>query len=229
MRPEVTWSTRTTVWGLLAGLFLAVLIAPLLVVPFDPDLSSVGATLAAQALLTAALIGTAIYIARRPEPLADLRTALSRLGWRPFKPRALAQMLLMLVIFYAAIVVYSAIVGEPHQEDIGDELGLCGGPVLAAIALLMICVVAPVAEETFFRGFLYGGLRQRLSELPAATISGLVFGFVHAPTGPTAIIPLAFFGIGLALLYERTGSIWPGVLAHVINNSLAITSQFSSC
>ena len=49
-----------------------------------------------------------------------------------------------------------------------------------------------------------------------------MFGTVHAPTGPTAVIPLAILGTGLALLYERTGSIWPGIIAHAINNSLAL-------
>jgi membrane protease YdiL (CAAX protease family) len=221
---EVTWSLRTTVRGLLAGLFLAVFIAPLLVVPFDPDLKDLGAVLIAQALLTAALIGTAIYIARRPEPLADVRTALRRLGWRPFKPVALAQMLLVLLSFYAVVAIYSVVITQPNQEDIGSDLGLDRGVLLASIAVFLICVVAPIAEETFFRGFLYGGLRQRFSQIPASTMSGLVFGLVHAPTGITTVIPLAVFGIGLALLYERTGSIWPGIIAHAINNSIALAA-----
>jgi membrane protease YdiL (CAAX protease family) len=221
---EVTWSLRTTVKGLLAGLFLAVFIAPLLVVPFDPDLKDLGAVLIAQALLTAALIGTAIYIARRPEPLADVRTALRRLGWRPFKPVALAQMLLVLLSFYAVVAIYSVVITQPNQEDIGSDLGLDRGVLLASIAVFLICVVAPIAEETFFRGFLYGGLRQRFSQIPASTMSGLVFGLVHAPTGITTVIPLAVFGIGLALLYERTGSIWPGIIAHAINNSIALAA-----
>lgn len=228
MIPGVTWSLRTTVKGTLAGLFLAVFIAPLLVVPFDPNLSSLGATLVAQALLTAALIGTAIFIARRPGP-ADWRTALRRLGWRPFKPRAIGQMFLMLLAFYCFVLIYAVVITQPNQQNIADDLGLCRGPILAGLAVFLICVVAPIAEETFFRGFLYGGLRGRLSEIPAASISGLVFGIVHAPTGPTTVIPLAALGFGLALLYQRTGSIVPGMLAHAINNSIAIASQFSHC
>ena len=229
MIPGVTWDLRTTVKGTLAGLFLAVFIAPLLVVPFDPNLSSLGATLVAQALLTAALIGTAIWVARRPQPLAGVRTALGRLGWRPFRPKAIGQMFLMLLAFYAFVLVYAALITQPNQENIADDLGLCRGPILAGLAVFLICVVAPIAEETFFRGFLYGGLRGRLSEIPAASISGLVFGIVHAPTGPTTVIPLAALGFGLALLYQRTGSIFPGMLAHAINNSIAIASQFHHC
>ncbi len=223
--PYGTWSARTTFWGLLAGLFLAVFIAPLLVLPFDPDFSSLGATLAAQVLLTAALLGTAIYIARRPEPLADYRAALRRLGWRSFKPMAIAKMFGVLFAFYVVILLYSTFVTTPEQEDIGSDLGLDRGILLASIVVFLICVVAPIAEETFFRGFLYGGFRQRLSRIPAASISGLIFGLVHAPTGITTVIPLAALGIGLALLYEWTGSIWPGIIAHAINNSLALAAN----
>jgi uncharacterized RDD family membrane protein YckC/membrane protease YdiL (CAAX protease family) len=226
--PEISWGVRETVWGLLAGLFLAAFVAPLLVLPFDHDLSSLGATLAAQALLTAALIGTAVYIARRPAAAdaggvrSDLRTALRRLGWRRFHPRALGLMLAMLLIYYVLVAIYATIVIEPKQHDIGSDLGLNRGVLLAATAVFLICVVAPIAEETFFRGFVFSGLRQRLPEIPSALISGLVFGAVHAPTGPTAIIPLALLGMLLAMLFERTGSIWPGVIAHAINNSLAL-------
>jgi uncharacterized protein len=220
-RPEVTWSVGQTVWGLFAGLFLSVFIAPVFVLPFDHDLSSLGAILAAQALLTVALLGTAIYFARRPGP-SDLRTALGRLGWRRFKPKAMWLVPLTLFAYYVAVAIYISFVGEPKQEDIGGDLGLDRGFLLASLAVFLICVVAPIAEESFFRGFLYGGLRQRLSQVPAAAISGLVFGGVHAPTGPTAIVPLAILGFALALLYERTGSIWPGVLAHALNNALAL-------
>ncbi len=86
----------------------------------------------------------------------------------------------------------------------------------------MIAGVAPITEELFFRGFVFAGLRSRWSLWPAAIVSGLVFGLVHAPTGITAVIPLAVLGIALCWLYDRTGSLWPPVIAHVINNSLAL-------
>lgn len=221
--PEVDWDLGQTIWGVVAGLFLAAFVAPLLVLPFDPDLSSLGATLAAQTLLTVALVGTAIYVARQraADGGFDLRATLDRLGWRRFRASALGQLLLMLFLYYVAVALVS-IVLKPDQEDIGSELGLDRGIWLASLAVLLICVVAPIAEESFFRGFFFAGLRRRLSRVPAALISGLVFGGVHAPTGPTAVIPLAILGAGLALLYERTGSIWPGIIAHAINNSLAL-------
>ena len=87
---------------------------------------------------------------------------------------------------------------------------------------LLIVGLAALSEEMFFRGFVFSGLRSRMSVWPAAVISGLVFGLVHAPTGITTVIPLAVFGVALAWLYDRTGSLWPSVTAHAINNGLAL-------
>jgi CAAX protease family protein len=221
------WSVRQTWWGVGIGLLLALFVPLIFVAPFDPDLSSLGATLAAQALLTVALVGTAIYVARgavRNWRQIDLRAALTALGWRKFKGTDLLLAIGALFSYYLCAAVYVVIFGSPHQEDIADQLGLDRGPFLAGLAVLLICVVAPMAEETFFRGMAFAGLRGRLRRLPAALISGAIFGAVHAPSGPSAVVPLAIFGTVLALLFEQTDSIVPGVFAHVINNSIAIAA-----
>ena len=83
-------------------------------------------------------------------------------------------------------------------------------------------VIAPICEETFFRGMLFGGLRRRMPPIPAALISGLVFGGLHAATGVSAIPVLVVFGVVLALVYERTRSLVPGMILHAFNNTLAL-------
>jgi membrane protease YdiL (CAAX protease family) len=222
------WTPRQTWLGILAGLLLA-FVGPLIVVgPFDPDFSSLGATLLAQALLTIALLGTAIYVARGTVSTwrqIDVAAALRALGWRRFKWTDLLLAVGALFSYYLVAAVYVVIFGAPHQDDIGDQLGLNRGPVLAGIAIFLICVVAPMAEETFFRGMAFAGLRGRFKRLPAALLSGGIFGAVHLPSGPSAVVPLAIFGTVLALLFEETDSIVPGVFAHVINNSIAIAAS----
>ena len=69
---------------------------------------------------------------------------------------------------------------------------------------------------------LFGGLREKLPRIAAALICGLIFGALHALTGITAVPPLIVFGFLLALLYERTGSIMPGILLHMLNNIVAL-------
>jgi uncharacterized protein len=94
--------------------------------------------------------------------------------------------------------------------------------LIATTAVVLIAGLAPVAEELFFRGFIFAGLRSRWALWPAALVSGLIFGLVHAPTGITTVVPLAALGVALSWLYDRTGSLWPCVMAHAINNGLAL-------
>ena len=112
---------------------------------------------------------------------------------------------------------------KPEQEDIGGELGI-GNPsiVIAVAAVLMIVLLAPVAEELFFRGFVFAGLRSALVSVAGRDHVGPFFGLVHAPTGITTVVPLATLGLALCWLYDRTGSLWPCVIAHMINNGLAL-------
>ena len=58
-----------------------------------------------------------------------------------------------------------------------------------------------------------------------ALLGGLIFGGLHALTGISAVPPLIVFGFILCLLYEKTGSIVPGILLHMLNNSVALLGQ----
>ena len=54
-------------------------------------------------------------------------------------------------------------------------------------------------------------------------ITGLVFGGIHVGSSPVGyLVPLAIFGFGLCLLYERTGSLYPSIALHAVNNSIAL-------
>jgi membrane protease YdiL (CAAX protease family) len=59
----------------------------------------------------------------------------------------------------------------------------------------------------------------------AALASGLFFGALHAPTGLETVPQLVIFGAILALLYDKTGSIVPGLILHVLNNTVALIAQ----
>jgi membrane protease YdiL (CAAX protease family) len=231
--PEVPWSLADTIWGLIGGLLLVVIVPPLLVLPFDPNLgdpdkASDAAILATQALFDGFLVAVAIGMASGWH--FRLRDALGRLGLRGFEPSAFGWMFAMLGTYYAGAIAFSALVVQPDQEDIGKELGVCNpGIGIAVAAVLAVVVLAPFAEELFFRGFFFAGLRTRWGLWPSALLSGGIFGLVHAPTGPTAAIPLAGLGVGLAWLYNKTGSIYPCMLAHFLNNALAISVVVASC
>jgi len=170
-------------------------------------------------------IATALGFLLVPMALAAMRGAkgpreiFARLGVQTFRPSALKWMGLTVVLYLAFNIFYSAVITEPHQQDIAKGFGAI------PVQILLIVVAAPVSEEICFRGMLFGGLREKLPRIVAALLCGLIFGALHALTGITAVPPLIVFGFLLALLYERTGSILPGMLLHMLNNIVALASQ----
>jgi membrane protease YdiL (CAAX protease family) len=93
--------------------------------------------------------------------------------------------------------------------------------VVAGFAVLS-CLVAPLAEEFFFRGFLFRALAERVHWSWAAIVAGAVFGLVHAPGSPAvSLLALSIFGVALCLLLLRTGSLIPCIMLHAVNNSIS--------
>jgi len=86
--------------------------------------------------------------------------------------------------------------------------------------LFVVGLFIPFAEELLFRGVLYGWLRQRLGVPAAAVLSALLFSGVHRIVW---LIPaLAVLGVLLALVYEKSGSLWPAVAVHALFNSVGV-------
>ena len=86
--------------------------------------------------------------------------------------------------------------------------------------VLSIALLAPLLEELLFRGAIQGQL-QTMIQKPwvAIIISSFIFGVVHMNP---AQIPFAFLlGMLFGWLYYRTGSLLPGIIGHVLNNSVA--------
>jgi uncharacterized protein len=88
----------------------------------------------------------------------------------------------------------------------------------AAVGWVLAVIAAPLSEELFFRGFMFGGLL-RWGFWPAAALSAGAFTLAHLDPG--SIIP--FFGIGLVMawLYWRRGSLWDSIAFHCIFNFIS--------
>jgi len=98
---------------------------------------------------------------------------------------------------------------------------VAGGGASFALGLFLAVIVAPVVEETFFRGMLYCSIRRDFGVWPSALLSSAAFAAVH-PTVSSQFLPLFVLGCVLALLRERTGSLWPCVICHALNNGVAL-------
>lgn len=168
---------------------------------------------------------TALGFLLTPMAIAAWRGAASpqeifaRLGLRSFRPSALKWMAATVGAYLLFATLYTQLIVEPHQKDIAEGFGA------VPVQVLLIVIAAPISEEVCFRGFLFGGLRERMPRIAAALLSGLIFGGLHALTGISAVPPLIVFGFILALLYEKTGSIVPGIILHMLNNSIALLGQ----
>ncbi|MBD0282539.1 MAG: CPBP family intramembrane metalloprotease [Thermoleophilaceae bacterium] len=182
-------------------------------------------TIVATLLQSIVFIGTAVLFAsftRRPEPwhFGLRRTRLwPAVGWAA----------LGLFSFYVFAAVYTAAVQPDAEQTVAQDLGADEGTLGLIAAGFMVTCVAPVAEEFFFRGFFYRALRSRYSMLVAAAIDGALFGIIHFDfSSADALLilpPLAALGFMFCLVYERTGSLYPVIALHALNNALAFGIQ----
>ncbi len=123
------------------------------------------------------------------------------------------------LLFLVADFVWVTLV-HPPEDKILEQLGGIV-PLSAAIT----CVVAPIAEEILFRGYIFTALRNWRGTLPAALITGVLFGGVHVGSAPALdLVPLAALGFALCLIYRYTGSLYPCFALHALNNSYAFAN-----
>ena len=101
------------------------------------------------------------------------------------------------------------------------------GTVPLGWQLAALAVVPAICEEWFFRGYLMSGLRTRLSPVQAVLASAALFGLFHVIVRDMLFferfLPSGFLGLMLGWLAVRTGSVWPGMLLHVLHNSFLLT------
>jgi CAAX protease family protein len=106
-----------------------------------------------------------------------------------------------------------------HWTEWFDGDLVWGSSSLTMVSLLEYVLLAPVFEELAFRGLLFAILRRKFRFLPAALISAGIFGLAHG-YGVVGLISVCWSGVLWAWIYEKTGSLAPGILAHAINNLL---------
>lgn len=92
------------------------------------------------------------------------------------------------------------------------------------LAFATLVVLAPVAEEILFRGYLYGKLRKYVPVWAAILATSALFGLVHGQWN----VGLDVFALSIILcsLREVTGSIWAGMLLHMLKNGVAFYFLF---
>lgn len=150
------------------------------------------------------------------------RCSWKALGFRSFNlKRAL---ILIAVVLGASLLVnflYEMLItslGMEPPSTLPPEFTQTG--VSLAILSFLAILVAPFAEETFFRGFIFSGIGTRFGYGWGAVLSALLFSLAHLQLG--ALVPIFLLGLLLAWLYLKTHSIWTCIFTHLAYNSIAI-------
>jgi membrane protease YdiL (CAAX protease family) len=181
---------------------------------------SPGVTIGATVVQNICLIGAAWFLAAKVAPPRPWQFGLRRsvrlgptIGWS----------VLAWGSFIALSAIWVAALGLEDEEDtLPAELGVDESTFALLSVAFLVTVVAPIGEEIFFRGFFFRAVANWRGIWPAAIITGVVFGAIHAGGSPVGfLVPLAIFGVVLCLLYVKTKSLWPPIVLHCLNNSVA--------
>lgn len=139
---------------------------------------------------------------------------------------------LLLAILVTCIGLGISIGYEVLLERMGREIStdlyafFTANNIGIALFAVTAVIVAPFAEETFFRGFMFQGIRKRIGFAWAAIISAALFALAHLST--ESMIPIFLLGLMLAWLYHTTKSVWPCIIVHAAYNSIGVISMIKS-
>jgi membrane protease YdiL (CAAX protease family) len=129
----------------------------------------------------------------------------------------------VLVAAYLTLGTYLLIVEVTGLGELVPESTLpedfFDNPATIVLVGVLAVLAAPIAEETFFRGFLFPALRVRWGTFWAALASGLLFAALHFNVG--SIVPFTVIGMLLAWAYVFSGSLWTAIGVHLVFNSVS--------
>ncbi|HEX3317463.1 MAG TPA: type II CAAX endopeptidase family protein [Solirubrobacteraceae bacterium] len=189
-----------------------------------------GFDIASGAITSLTILASALVTARLTGRLRPWQFGLARLQ----AVRSVGWMFVALggfVLTFAAVLAPFVLAGTLSLDDgaIGYRLstgalpvdGSSGPPVIVG-ATLAIAVLAPICEEIFFRGVMFGSLRRWKGVWVAATITAVVFSAGHLEFSPVIFADRLIAGFVWCLVYARTGRLLPGMMAHAANNAVVI-------
>ena len=108
------------------------------------------------------------------------------------------------------------------STDVASVFGV--GGLGLALSVVLVAIVAPIAEELAFRGVVLSALGDRLGMWPAIAVSAVLFATYHVNVW--LFLPMLVFGLALGWLTWTRRSLWPAIAMHVLYNGLAVAAAF---
>lgn len=197
------------------------------------DFAQIGSAAVIQAALSATVYAVAFIITFGvPYVVLKRKVTLETLGltrlmsWTDIGLAPLAYIAYIIVLLMVLAVVQQLFPG--FQADQAQDVGFKAltNHTGHLVAFTTLVIVAPIAEEVLFRGYLYGKMRRHVPLWAAALATSILFAAVHGQWNvavDTFVLSLALCG-----LRELTGSVWSGILVHMIKNGIAYYILFIS-
>jgi membrane protease YdiL (CAAX protease family) len=133
-----------------------------------------------------------------------------RAGWRPIVLGTVIALAISIAVTHLGI----------SPEGIKEAMEVAREPAMFTVSLVVMAGLAPLVEETVFRGLLYGWIAGRWGSMAAWIISSLAFAAAHVELAHVLLVlPL---GLWFGWLRRRTDSLWPSLVAHIVNNGIAV-------
>jgi membrane protease YdiL (CAAX protease family) len=181
----------------------------------DDDNVSIALTAVFDVLLVVCSIAIVWRLTVRPTPARFALRAAPVL-------RSLAWIVGTYMVVSAAGALVAGLFGKPEEQDLVTDLKSEDSTIALVAFALMTCVLAPLAEEFFFRGFLFRTLAERFGLVWGVVVAGSIFGLVHWPGGSLeGVVVLGALGAMLCLMVYYTASLLPCIIMHASFNSLA--------
>lgn len=175
-----------------------------------------------QAVVYALSLAVSILLPRKVLKYKNSRNELGLYGLPTWIDLLLGPVGLFVAMIGAGILLFVAqklLPGVNWEEEQNVGFNMLFGVRDYLVAFFALVVAAPFCEEVLFRGWLYGKLRGRMSALPAILITSIAFGVAHMQwnVGVTVFV----MSIVMCLLRELTGTIYAGLVVHILKNALA--------
>jgi len=211
---EVSWDTRTAWWSILALIVIDFI--------FVVIVGALGTVVGLPNPLMVGIITTLLYAG-----IGLLVYYLTGSHWRllAFNKFPYFRAAGYIGLSFSGILIFGQIwasvlqlVGVSQPDSSVPILKLFGNtPFGFVVIFLLTVIIAPVAEEVFFRAFLYQAFRERYGILAGLLISATIFAFFHFSM--LAALPVfIFIGALLGLMFETFDSVYPAILLHALNN-----------
>jgi membrane protease YdiL (CAAX protease family) len=113
---------------------------------------------------------------------------------------------------------------KSHWSESIDEVLFMWPTEYRVIRVMDGVIFGPLLEEIVFRGLLFGALRMSMPAVPAAAVSSIAFGVNHFYSLP-GFLGVTAFGFWCAMAREKTGSLVPGILVHMLTNLFLIGGE----